>query len=134
MPLAVRMERVAAFGERSLHPDRRDGVLQRAAGANVHVDVAGGHLRQAGRVRERRAMREPRGIAGAGEELDRDPRAAGEGGGDPARGGERSVVAGARSPGRIRRHPEREEAGRERLDIAAGQRVAALLARCAVRA
>ena len=88
MPLAVRMERVAAFGERLLQADRRDRVLQRAPGADVHVDIARGDLRQAGLARERRAVREPVAVAGAGEELDGDPRTAGKGGGDPARGGE----------------------------------------------
>ena len=92
VPLAVRMERVAAFGERLSDADRRDGVLQRAPGADVHVDVAGGDLRQGGRARERGAPREPVAVAGAGEELDRDPCAAGKGGGDPARGGKAESV------------------------------------------
>jgi len=58
------------------------------------VDVAGGDLRQAARARQRRVACDPDAIARAGEELDGDPCAAGEGGGDPARGSERLAVAG----------------------------------------
>jgi hypothetical protein len=133
MALAIGVQRVAAFGERPLHPDRGEGVLQRAPGAYVHVDVAGGHLRQAGRVRERSAMREPRAIAGAGEELDGDPRPARKDGGYPARSGERGIIGANRGRSRvcarfrIGRHPKREKAGRERRDIVARQCVASFL-------
>ena len=51
VPFAVGMKRVAAFGERFPEPDRGDGVLQRAPRARVHVDVAGGNLRQSARLR-----------------------------------------------------------------------------------
>jgi hypothetical protein len=87
MPLAVRMKHIAAIGERFFHADRRDRVLQRAPGAHVHVDVAGRDLRQAGFARQRRAVRKPGAVAGMGEELDGNPRAAWKGRGDPARGG-----------------------------------------------
>jgi hypothetical protein len=86
MPLAVRMKRVAAFGERLFHADRRDRVLQRAPGAHVHVNVAGGDLPQARLPRQRRAVCKPGAVAGMGEELDGNPRAARKGRGDPAGG------------------------------------------------
>ena len=85
MPLAIGMKRVAALGERLFHADRRDRVLQRAPGAHVHVDVAGGDLRQARLPRQRRAVRKPGAVAGVGEELDGNPRATRKGRGDPER-------------------------------------------------
>ena len=83
--LAVPEERVAALGQRRTQADGGQRVLQRAAGAHVHVHVAGGDQRQAGRARQRLQRREPRAVAGAREEFRGDPRAAGEDVGEPAR-------------------------------------------------
>ncbi len=85
MAFAVGMKRVTAFGERLLQADRSDRVLQRASRADMHVDVAGSHLRQPARLRQLGVTREPRRVAGAGEKLDSDPRAAAEGRGEPVR-------------------------------------------------
>ena len=74
VPLAVRVERVAALGERLFQADRGERVLQRAPGADMHVDVAGGNLRQAARPRQFGIAGEPHAIAGPGEQLDGDPR------------------------------------------------------------
>ena len=73
------------------------------------------------RARQRRAAREPRAVAGAGEELDRDPGAAGKRRGDPVRGRERRRRrrASRRARRGIGRHPQREQARRERGDVVA---------------
>ena len=85
MPLAVRVQRVAAGGERRLQADRGQRVLQRAPRAGVHVNAARGRQRQAACVRERSEAFEPRTVAGAREKLDADPRPPGEHVGEPAR-------------------------------------------------
>ena len=51
MPFGVRFERVAAFGERAVQPDRGQGVLQGLARARVHQGAAGRHERQAALLR-----------------------------------------------------------------------------------
>jgi hypothetical protein len=103
----------------------------------MHVNVAGRDLRQAGRTRERRAMRELGAIAGASEELDGDPCPARKDGGDPLcdaecgercnveRGSKRPAGDAARLPRRIGRHPQREEVVGERCDVIAAKRIAA---------
>ncbi len=127
VPLAVRVQREAAFGERLLHADRGERVLQRAPRADVHVDVARGDPRQSGHARERLGAREPDTVAGAGEELDGEPRAAGKSGCDPAGGGERLGVVGLALAQRgFRGHPQREQPVGERRDVVAAKRVAAL--------
>ena len=70
---------------------------------------------------KRGELPEPRAVAGANGELDRDPAAVRKRRRDPARRGER------RGGGRIgRRHPQREQPVRMRRDVGARQRVAAL--------
>ncbi len=128
VPLAVGEEREAAVGDRLLEPDRGDRVLQRAPRADVHVDIARGNLGQPARLRELRATCEPGAIAGTSEELDCDPRALRERGGDPMCGRERvgiGRVALARRD--LGRHPQREQARGERGDVVALERVGALL-------
>ena len=99
--LPVGEERETAVGDRLLQPDRGDRVLQRAPGAGMHVDVARGDLRQSGRARQLGAAQESRSIAGAGEELDGDPRAFREGRRDPASMETRVILdfSGARRAG-----------------------------------
>ena len=50
MALAIRKQRVAGFGDRFAEADGGQHILQRAAGADVHVDVARGDEPQAVRL------------------------------------------------------------------------------------
>ena len=115
MALAVGEERVAAFGERLLQPDRGERVLQRAPRADVHVDVAGGDLRQPARLRQaRRSVRAARGRRRGLRARRRSRR-------DRGRSWRPSVQWRARrhrgglalSRRDIRRHPQREETRRK---------------------
>ena len=117
MPLAVRVQRVAAGGERRLQADRGQRVLQRAPRAGVHVNVARGRQRQAAGARQRSEAFEPRTVAGAREQSDADPRPPGEHVGEPAR----RLVRRVRGA-----EPQREAARRQRRNVVARQRVAAL--------
>ncbi len=73
MALAVRMERMAGLRDRCLQPDRSQRILQRAALAAVHVNVAGGDERQAGRRRDRGEIGATRRVVGVEQALDGDP-------------------------------------------------------------
>jgi len=85
VPLGVRGERVAALRDRRAQPDRGQRVLQRAARPHVHVHVARGDEWQSALAADRLEGGEPRGVARAREQFDRQPAAAGERFGDPAR-------------------------------------------------
>ena len=82
--LAVRKQANARLVQRNSQPNGREHILQGAAAAPMHVHVAGSDPRQLERRAERLQEREALRIGAAGQELDAEPKAAGEALAQPA--------------------------------------------------
>jgi hypothetical protein len=85
VPLAIGKERVAAICDRSLQTDGSHRILQGAARPHMHVHVSAGDERKPGFFRERSKLIQPCAIVASMQKLDRDPCAAREDLGQPAR-------------------------------------------------
>ncbi len=120
MPLAVREQPPAGLGQREAVANRGQRVLQGAAAADVHVDIAAGHPRQAEALAHHPQAGEFGVVIRSAQQLDRDPQSAGEMLGQPAR-----RVTAVR-----RRQPQAEqsgESGGKRVEVCPQRAVAALL-------
>jgi len=73
MALAVGKECVAGGKQRAVQADRGQRILQGAARAKMHVDVAGGHRRQAARGGQCKQHGESRRVIGARVQFDGQP-------------------------------------------------------------
>jgi hypothetical protein len=117
MTLAVRMERVARLRHGRLQPDGGQRILQRAATAGMHVNVAGGNERQPYRQSHFREIGATRRVVGVEQAFDGDPQRLSKARLEPAR----FVRVG--NPAR---QPQRETAGDAVGKIGARQAIAAL--------
>src|SRR5690606_30778544 len=81
--LAIGEQQVPGLGHGHVVADRGHGVLQGAPAAHVHVDVTGGHQRQAEAFAGPAQLPQPGLVVGPAVQFDCQPGAVGEGGPDP---------------------------------------------------
>ncbi len=118
MALAVGMQRVAGFGDGSLEADRGQSVLQRAALALMHVDVACGDDGEAQGSADGDQFFAAGGVVGVEETLCGDPQVAAKARGEPA-----GFVLVRLMPGNPQRKATFDAVG----EVGARQPIAALL-------
>ena len=85
MSFAVRIQSIPGLLQRAFEPDCCQRILQRPAGAHVHVHVAARHAGQAEAMTERHDMGKMLAVARFAQQLYGEPRTAWQAFGDPAR-------------------------------------------------